>query len=200
MCLYGGDDMEWIREFTTRAKAMANFLNIPMEMIYMGKSNVPKERLRRIKDTIEGENMSRCLHDPTSIWFFWSRLDSMRRSKARYGKTIDNDAVLKETMVLLSYDGGEHGWASVWLGAARMARANGQLALLTVKEFEQWQGEANRVGLVPALELELQRRHTPQHCTRLILPGIGNDIPHKVVCTECGRDMEKFFMFRCCTD
>ncbi|PON85236.1 Sieve element occlusion [Trema orientale] len=200
ICLYGGDDIEWIRNFTNIARHVAEVLSIELELIYVGKSNVPKERLRKIHAVIEAEKLSHLWPDLTSIWFFWSRLEAMRCSKVRYGKTIEDDPILREVMVLLSYDGSDQGWASLWRGAAEMARANGQLALLTLNEFQQWENEARTLGLVPAFDAEVQRRHTPQHCTRLILPGIGQDIPAKVICTECGRDMEKFFMFRCCTD
>lgn len=179
---------------------MAQALGIQLEMIYVGKSNVPKERLRKINSTIETEVLSHIWPDLTSIWFFWSRLESMRCSKARYGKTIEADPVLKEVMTLLSYDGSDQGWVSVWRGQSEMARANGQLALQTLKEFQQWETQAKQIGLIPAYDEELKKRHSPQHCTRLILPGLGQDIPQKVVCTECGREMEKFFMFRCCTD
>ncbi|EXB94445.1 hypothetical protein L484_018946 [Morus notabilis] len=200
ICLYGGDDINWIREFTSRAKVVAQALGIQLEMIYVGKSNVPKERLRKINSTIETEGLSQIWPEMTSIWFFWSRLESMRCSKARYGKTIEADPVLKEIMTLLSYDGSDQGWVSVWRGQSEMARANGQLALQTLKEFQQWETQAKQMGLIPAYDEELKKRHSPQHCTRLILPGLGQDIPQKVVCTECGREMEKFFMFRCCTD
>ena len=200
ICLYGGENIDWIREFTRKAKQVALALGIELEMIYVGKSNVSKERLRRINATIEAEKLSHIWPDLTSIWFFWSRLESMRCSKARYGTTIETDLVLKEIMILLSYDGSDQGWVSVWRGQSEMARANGQLALLTLNEFQQWETEAQRIGLVPALDLEMRRRHSPQHCTRLILPGIGQDIPENVICTECGREMEKFYMFRCCTD
>ncbi|KAF4351304.1 hypothetical protein F8388_010858 [Cannabis sativa] len=200
ICLYGGDNIEWIRQFTTQAKLVARALGIELEMVYVGKSNVPKERINKINATILAENLSHIWPDSTTIWFFWSRLESMRCSKVRYGKTIEDDPILKEVMVLLSYDGSDQGWASLWHGSNEMVRANGQLALLTMNEFQAWEPEAREITLIPALDAELQRRHTPQHCTRLILPGIGQDIPPKVVCTECGRDMEKFFMFRCCTD
>lgn len=198
--MYGGDDIEWIRAFTTQAKQVAVALGIELELLYVGKSNVPKERLRRINTVIGTENLSHTWPDPTSMWFFWSRLESMRCSKVRYGKTIEDDPILKEVMVLLSYDGSDQGWASLWRGAAEMARANGQLALQTLNEYQIWETDPRVVGLIPAFEAELVKRHSPQHCTRLILPGVGQDIPQKVVCTECGREMEKFFMFRCCID
>lgn len=197
--MYGGDDQEWIRRFTNRAKAVAQTAGIPLDLYYVGRSTATKERMRKVNKMIETEKLSRCWPDYTQTWFFWSRMDSMRCSKAKHHRTLDNDDILREVMTLLSYDGSDQGWVMVWRGN-EIARANGQLTLLTFDDFEAWRNQAAASGFVPTLTDELKRRHTPHHCTRLIIPGFGPDIPDKVVCTECGRDMEKFFMFRCCTD
>lgn len=182
------------------AKAVAREAQIPLELVYAGRSTATREKLRRVNRTIETENLSRTWTDSTSTWFFWSRLDSMRCSKAKHHKTVDNDAILREVMTLLSYDGSDQGWVMVWRGSAETVRGNGQLALTTLDDFGAWKIPAAENGFVPEFSNQLIRRHQPQHCTRLIIPGFGPDIPDKVVCTECGREMEKFFMFRCCTD
>ncbi|KAK9926763.1 hypothetical protein M0R45_023976 [Rubus argutus] len=200
ICLFGSDDIEWIRKFTVSAKAAAREAQIPLELVYAGRSTATREKIRRVNRTIETENLGRTWPDYTSTWFFWSRLDSMRCSKAKYHKTVDNDAILREVMTLLSYDGSDHGWVMVWRGSAETVRGNGQLALITLDDFGAWKIQASEIGFVPEFTNQLKRRHQPQHCTRLIIPGFGPDIPDKVVCTECGREMEKFFMFRCCTD
>ncbi|XP_042480515.1 protein SIEVE ELEMENT OCCLUSION B-like [Macadamia integrifolia] len=36
ICLYGGEDIDWIRKFTTTIKEMAKKAGIPLEMMYMG--------------------------------------------------------------------------------------------------------------------------------------------------------------------
>ncbi|KAJ0007461.1 hypothetical protein Pint_28840 [Pistacia integerrima] len=43
ICLYGGSDIEWIRKFTTAALAVTRAAKIPLEILYVGKSN-PKEK------------------------------------------------------------------------------------------------------------------------------------------------------------
>lgn len=124
----------------------------------------------------------------------------MRISKTKHGKTVENDQIVKEVQTILSYDSSEQGWVLLWKGSTEKARANGQLALSTLNDFRSWQQQAADLGLVQALDDELKRRHTPAHCISLILPGIGSEIPERMKCAECGLEMERYFMFRCCDD
>ncbi|KAK9061696.1 hypothetical protein SSX86_018879 [Deinandra increscens subsp. villosa] len=64
--LYGGDDIEWIRKFTSNAHAMATAARIPLQMPYVGKSK-EKESVRRAIVTINVENLSYYWHDTTQI-------------------------------------------------------------------------------------------------------------------------------------
>ncbi|KAH7510572.1 hypothetical protein FEM48_ZijujUnG0111200 [Ziziphus jujuba var. spinosa] len=89
ICVYGGDNTDWIRDFTTKAKNVAKALNITIELIYAGKNNTSKKGLERIFEVIEKEKLSLFWPDYTSTWFFWSRLESMRISKTRHGKTVE---------------------------------------------------------------------------------------------------------------
>ncbi|CAL9030900.1 unnamed protein product [Prunus brigantina] len=135
ICLYGGDDLEWIRKFTKRAKAVARLAGISLELLYVGRSTATREQIRKVNKVIKTENLSRFWPDYTSNWFFWSRMDSMRCSKAKYHKTVENDEILKEVMTLLSYDGSDQGCVMVWRGSNETARANGQLTFLTLDDF-----------------------------------------------------------------
>ncbi|KAJ9567929.1 hypothetical protein OSB04_003895 [Centaurea solstitialis] len=199
ICLYGGDDLEWIRKFTKLARDIGKAAGIYLEMVYVGKSGT-KERIRKISATISEEQLSHTWPDPTSVWYFWTRLESMLYSKIQDGKNFENDPVMKEVMTMMSFDGSDQGWALICRGSSEMTRANADLAFQSLTEYENWEGDAQEIGFVPALKAYLAKLHTPQHCNRLILPGISGGIPEVVVCSECGRTMEKFFMFRCCTD
>ncbi|KAK6920603.1 Sieve element occlusion, C-terminal [Dillenia turbinata] len=200
ICLYGGEDIEWIRKFTITVKKVAASAGIDLELIYMGKSN-SKERTRKINAIVTAENLSHCLPDLTFLWFFWTRLESMLYSKMQHGKTIENDRIMQEVMTILSFDGSDQGWAVICKGSApEMARAKGDLMFTCFSEFETWRGKAEEKGFLQAVIDHLTHLHTPQHCNRLILPGINGNIPEIVVCAECGRPMEKYFMYRCCTD
>ncbi|KAF8021571.1 hypothetical protein BT93_G1886 [Corymbia citriodora subsp. variegata] len=200
ICLYGGEDLDWIKKFTKAAKGVANAANIPLGMIYMGKSNA-KDRVRKNAAAITAENLSHCWKDLTFFWFFWTRLESMLHSKLHHGMSAETDPVMHEIMTILSYDGSDQGWA-IFIHGPAMARAKGHNVLESLGEFEKWKDDANEKGLVPALQDHLRQKEleTPHHCSRLILPGIDGGIPERVVCAECGRVMEKFIMYRCCTE
>ncbi|KAM7484165.1 hypothetical protein LguiA_000174 [Lonicera macranthoides] len=199
ICLYGGEDLDWIKRFTTTMKAVASAANIPLEMLYVGKSN-PREKVRKNNSTIINENLSHTLPDPTLIWFFWVRLESMWHSKVQHGKSVEDDPIMQEIMTMLSFDGSEQGWAVISRGSAEIAKAKGDTIWTAMTQFDQWRDQVEPNGFIQALNDHLHKLHTPHHCNRLILPGTTGSIPERVVCAECGRAMEKFIMYRCCTD
>eukprot|EP00258_Populus_trichocarpa_P017390 XP_006378256.2 protein SIEVE ELEMENT OCCLUSION B [Populus trichocarpa] len=199
ICLYGGEDIEWIRKFTVTAKDVASRAGITLEMLYVGKSN-PREKVRKNNSIITTEKLSHVLPDLTLIWFFWVRLESMWHSKVQHKRTVENDAIMQEIMTMLSFDGSDQGWAVISRGPADMAKAKGETILKSFVDFEIWKEGAQEKGFLPALIDYLHELHTPFHCNRLILPGATGSIPERVVCAECGRPMEKFIMYRCCTD
>ncbi|KAJ4973402.1 hypothetical protein NE237_006576 [Protea cynaroides] len=199
ICLYGGEDIDWIRNFTSTARKVAQVARIQFEMVYVGKSN-PKDRVRRNISVITTEKLSHCWPDLTSIWFFWVRLESMWYSKMQQGRTIENDHIMQEIMTMLTFDGSEQGWALISKGSTTMAKAKGGLILNCFQEYDVWKESVDLKGFMQAIMDHLQQLHTPQHCNRLILPGTVGRIPEMIVCSECGRPMEKFVMYRCCTD
>lgn len=101
---------------------------------------------------------------------------------------------------MLSYDGSEQGWAVIFKGSTEMTKAKGEAILECLDKFNEWGEYVEAKGLVQAMNDHLRKLQTPHHCNRLILPGTTGNIPDKVVCAECGTQMEKFIMYRCCTD
>lgn len=198
ICLYGGDDLEWIRKFTTMAKDFAKAAGIELELLYVGKNNA-KDRVRRTSQTVIQEKLSYCLEEPVLFWYFWTRLESMLYSKLQRGKSMENDQIMQEVMTILSYDGSDKGWA-IFCRGNDIARAKADPAVETLSGYNEWEDDAKEIGPVPAMKKHLQKIHTPHHCSRLILPGVAAGIPEKVVCAECGRIMEKFIMYRCCVE
>lgn len=199
ICLYGGEDLEWIQTFTSTAMGVATANKFSLEMVYVGKNNA-KERMQRMINTFTTRKFSYFWPNVTSIWFFWTRLESMLYSKLQHGKTVESDQIMSEVMTVLSFDGSDQGWAIFCRGAHEMARAKGDTALTCLREFEKWKESATRDGFIPAMNEYLKQLHTPHHCNRLILPGSTGGIPEKVVCAECGRQMERYFMYRCCVE
>uniref|UniRef100_A0A7N0TEQ3 Sieve element occlusion C-terminal domain-containing protein n=1 Tax=Kalanchoe fedtschenkoi TaxID=63787 RepID=A0A7N0TEQ3_KALFE len=174
-------------------------------MLYVGKSN-PREKVRRNNQIIEREKLAHVLPSLTLIWFFWVRIESMWHSKSKLqhqnGHTPENDPILQEIMTMLSFDGSDQGWAVICGGAAphEMAKGKGETMWNSFERFDAWKERVPPLGFVKALDEDIHEHQTPHHCNRLILPGANGTIPERVVCAECGRSMEKYIMYRCCTD
>lgn len=196
--MYGGEDIEWIRNFSSTANAVAEAANIDLEMLYVGKSN-PKERVRRNNEIIVREKLSHVWSDTSSIWYFWVRIESMWHSKNQLGRTVENDQILSEIMAMLSYDSSKGGWAVFAKGSSEITRAKGGTILTCLQEYDQWKDEAQQKGFLPAMIDHLKQLYTPHHCSQLVLPGTAG-ILEKVVCSECGRPMERYLMYQCCDE
>ncbi|XVE56680.1 hypothetical protein DITRI_Ditri04bG0030100 [Diplodiscus trichospermus] len=198
ICLYGGEQIEWIQNFTSATKTVSRTLGIGLEMVYLGKNNA-KERVRKINGLINEKQLSHTWHE-ANVGFFWSRLESMLFSKTQHGKINETDVIKQEIMTLLGYDDSGNGWAVFFLGTTEMARAPGDKALSRMQNFGEWEVLAREMGFFPALRKHLEGIYDGHHCTRLILPGISGGIPERVACAECGRPMEMYFMYRCCVE
>ncbi|OAY25625.1 protein SIEVE ELEMENT OCCLUSION B [Manihot esculenta] len=199
ICLYGGEDMDWIRKFTSTARAVAQATGIPLGMVYVGNSN-PKDRVRKNIATIIVEKLSHYWQDPTSIWYFWVRIESMWRSKNQLGKTPENDPIMKEIMTMLSFDSSHSGWALFTRGSDEMVKAKGAPFLTCLSNFSSWKDEIEKKGFMPTLRDQLKDLHTEHHCNRLVLPGAAGMIPERIICSDCGRTMERFIMYQCCDE
>lgn len=191
--------MEWIQKFTAKLHTTAQEAGVPLEMLYVGKSNL-KEKIRKINNTIVAQGLSHVLPDVTLVWYFWVRLESMWHSKIQHGRTVENDPIMQEIVTMMSFDASDPGWALISRGSTEMTKAKGEILLTCLNDFSEWKDDVPQKGFVRAITDYLLKIQTPHHCNRLILPGTTGRIPDKVVCAECGRIMEKFIMYRCCND
>ena len=169
ICLYGGEDIEWIRKFTAEAKAVAKDARIQLEMVYVGKSN-PGEDARKINGIIENEKLSHKFEDLTLMWFFWARLESMWHSKVQRERTVADDSIMQEIMTMLIFDGSDQGWAVISKGSDEMAKAKGEILLKSFVEFDSWKQSAEEKGFLPALI---------DHLNQLCYQDIGESCPLK---------------------
>lgn len=198
VCLYGGEDIEWIREFTKATKdAVKNISSgTSFELVYVGKNNAIKE-VENIIKTIDDENLSRYWNDLSSIWFFWTRLESMLYLKMQQCKNLKNDRIMQEVTTLLSYDDSDRGWALFCKGS-EMALAQGDVALKSMKEFSTERKDAD---LFQAVSNYIKKSQKIQSCSRIILSGERQEIPSKKLSSDgCECSMEKCFVYRCCAD
>ncbi|KAJ6672316.1 PROTEIN SIEVE ELEMENT OCCLUSION B-LIKE [Salix viminalis] len=206
VCLYGGEDIEWIKEFTRATKdAVRNISSATrMELVYVGKKNAIKEVEKinsEIKKENNGEILSRYWSDLTSIWLFWTRLESMLYLKMQQCRNSRNDLIMQELTTLLSYDDSDRGWALFCKGSSEMALARGDVALKSMKKFGVSHSADDQNGLFQALSSDIKESQKKQRCSRIILSGDRQEIPNKKLSSDgCECSMEKCFVYRCCAD
>ncbi|PWA51537.1 Mediator complex subunit Med28 [Artemisia annua] len=197
--LYGGDDLDWIRKFTTTARAMASAARIPLEMVYVGKSH-KKESVRRAIATITVEKLSYCWQDTTLMWFFWTRLESMLYSKIQLKKADDQDPMMQQIKKLLSCDK-DGSWALLCRGSKILTSGHGSTMVQTPADFDLWKGDIPSKGFDMSFKDYHDKLHVAaNNCCRFEFPIAAGRIPEGMRCPECHRLMEKYIAFLCCHD
>lgn len=203
ICLYGGEDIEWIRKFTIAARKVATALQIPLEMLYVGKRN-PRAKVQHCHEVIDREKLSHVFSVKEYydyVWYFWIRLWSMWNSKKQLGMTVDNDLIMQEIMDILTYDSSEQGWAVFSRGNHEMTKGMGETVVSVLDNYQYWGHKVDHPDkFVPVLDEAIRGTHPEHHCNKLILPSYTGYIPERVVCSECGKIMDKYVMYRCCND
>ncbi|KAL1824655.1 hypothetical protein ACET3Z_011433 [Daucus carota] len=198
--LYGGEDIEWIRRFTNTARAVAQAAGVQLEMAYVGKST-KREMVRRAMSTITVEKLSYCWQDPTMIWFFWARMESMLFSKIQVKKTDDHlDPLMQEIKKLLSYDK-SGSWAMLCKGSYIVTSGHAQTVLSAFLEFDSWKEFVPLRGF----DVSFKEYHDKLHvanppCCRFEFLTTAGRIPDGMTCPECLQHMEKYSTFLCCHD
>ncbi|XP_057491065.1 protein SIEVE ELEMENT OCCLUSION B-like [Actinidia eriantha] len=196
--VYGGEDIEWIRRFTTAARSVAQAALIPLEMVYVGKSS-KKEQVRRVINTITQENLSYTWQD-LMVWFFWTRLESMLFSKIQLGKADDNDPMMQEVKKLLSYDK-SGGWAVLSKGNHVVVNGHSTTMLPTLIDYDLWKEHVTVKGFDRSFKDHHDMHHNRAHpCCRFEFPSTAGRIPLGMKCPECLRPMDKYTTFVCCHD
>ncbi|XP_027347273.1 protein SIEVE ELEMENT OCCLUSION B [Abrus precatorius] len=199
--LYGGDDPDWVRRFVKEARRIATATQIPLEMVYVGKSN-KKEQVQRIMDIITREKLNtQFWSEQSMIWFFWTRLQSMLFSKLQLKQTDESDHVMQEIKKLLSYDK-EGGWIVLARGSNIVVNGHATTGLRTLVEYDAiWQKDADRDGFEPAFKKHYDQVHSVvSPCCRFEFSHSMGRIPEKLTCPECRRHMHVLTTFQCCHD
>ncbi|XVF41491.1 hypothetical protein PTKIN_Ptkin01aG0283800 [Pterospermum kingtungense] len=197
ICLYGGGSIEWILQFTTSIKVVLARLGVTVEMVYVGKNN-DKEWTGKVITELHSHNL-RVLK---SERHFWAKLRSMMYlyTRMRQGKSTlsKEDPFMLEVMKILAYDGSEGGWALFCKGADVIVRLEGEKALEIIWKYGDWENYAKKHGFVEGLGYYMEEyMDIPHSCVQLKLPFIGSEVPGKVQCCDCGREMDMYYMYRC---
>nr|GMD93567.1 protein SIEVE ELEMENT OCCLUSION B-like [Ipomoea batatas] len=201
--LYGGNDMKWVQEFTSKVREVGSKTQLNIELVYVGRN----KKIRRI---IDEKRMSHSpLHNSTRVWWFWTRLQSMFLSRIHYlevtncpVKEYNNDEILQGLKKLLAYESTNttiEGWALLSKGAKVVVCGHGTKMLGVLNEFQIWKENITPKGFGQAFkdhhEMISMNRHS---CCTLEYPINMDKIPENEICQECSCSMHKFLTFTCC--
>ncbi|KAK1577660.1 hypothetical protein Q3G72_023641 [Acer saccharum] len=121
------------------------------------------------------------------------RLESMWHSKVGLNSTIENDVIMQQVLTILSFDGGEQGWAEITNGSEIVAKARGETILRVLGDYDMWKEYVDQEGFTTALNDRLKYHlHEHPNLNSMIIyrPIFYPTIREKVVCAECGLEME----------
>jgi hypothetical protein len=175
---YGGNDKEWIQQFSKRATALANDAaikeaRVSIELVCVRKGSKGEDNL-------------------------WTSIESMFFSKT-YRMADTDSAVTVEIQKLLSYKN-ESGWAVLSKGSNVVLSGHGTTIFKVVEEFDKWKESVRDKGFEFTFKEYYHKEvlHTAHICCRIDIPKTGGRIPKNMKCPDCHRIMETYISFKCC--
>ncbi|XWS65138.1 hypothetical protein CRYUN_Cryun05aG0065400 [Craigia yunnanensis] len=196
VCLFGGGDISWIREFTEKVKYAAYAAGVFLELVYVGNNRgkgLARNELGRDIHVIESEFR----------WQFWTRLESILYAKIRHGKTVTThktDRVMQEALKVVGYGGNGEAWAMFSMGPDAMVTTNGEMALTIISNYQNWRQDKTGLRFLEGLKSYKSVISRDVHgCINVHLPVLGQ-IPGIMICPECSKVMEMFYTYRCCAE
>ncbi|KAK7306177.1 hypothetical protein VNO77_44103 [Canavalia gladiata] len=197
ICLYGGENLVWIQQFNDKITELKR-AGVQLETIYVGNNHLGKH----VKNIIatSGEIS---LNDPlsfTNVQFFWFRLESMRRSKLRLGRTPSCDHVLFELLALLDMNNRKENWAVIGSGSSNnVFRLQGKQVMEFLRNCSVWGENIAKLGLSGALRNFLDPTFLAGSCGHsYMVPSTENERQSQetVICQVCKHPMKKFVVYQ----
>ncbi|KAL0399864.1 UNVERIFIED_CONTAM: protein SIEVE ELEMENT OCCLUSION A [Sesamum radiatum] len=188
ICLYGGEDVEWIQTFTSTLLDVSQQAQIQLKMISMNEN---------IKTNITTGTSDSTL-DPMQIRAFWVRLESIWQSRVQSGMSPESDEIIRNVFKMFSLLHSGRGWAIVSsTGLKEMAIGMGDTVLKALSEYDKWKGFVVSKGFVPALGEYMSSLGPSKLCNILSLLKSSRGLPVKMNCFECGGEMKMSTRFIC---
>ncbi|XP_030542063.1 protein SIEVE ELEMENT OCCLUSION C isoform X2 [Rhodamnia argentea] len=188
VCIYGSDDLGWIKEFHSKMEIISE--GVQLELVYVGK-RIHHAQMMYIPANIH-------LHlSPTRIRFFWLRLESMRKSKLRLGKTVNTDQTLQEVSALLDFDEKDKDWAIFGKGSsADTIRLQGNRLVECLDKFPEWGQNVGKWGLLNAFRMALEPAVLDGPCSHTDTIPFEEGLAEKILfCVKCKRPMKSFLVY-----
>ncbi|KAL0444050.1 UNVERIFIED_CONTAM: protein SIEVE ELEMENT OCCLUSION A [Sesamum latifolium] len=186
ICLYEGQDTEWIQTFTSTLLDVSQQAQIQLKMICMNKSL-----------TNNATATSDVTLDPMQIRAFWARLESIWQSRVQTGMSPESDEIIRNVFKMFGLHHSGRGWAIVSSGTEEMAIGMGDTVLKALSEYDKWKGFVVSKGFVPALGEYMSSLGPSKLCKHFSLLKTSRGLPAKMNCFECGGEMKMSTRFIC---
>ncbi|KAK6116562.1 hypothetical protein DH2020_049668 [Rehmannia glutinosa] len=178
LCIFGSDNLDWIREFNTTMKKIKS-ASTHLELLYVGCKN-PSENMKTIIDTIDQENLCHSL-TPNKVNLFWFRLETIKRSIDGQDSTARLDRIATEVTELLELNNNEN-WAVFGKGSSN-----------DVIKLDQ--ENVAQMGLFGAIRSAFEGDKKCHH--NEIIPYEEGLIEKPTFCVSCKSHVEKFVLYKC---
>ncbi|KAL7202537.1 hypothetical protein ACSBR1_034083 [Camellia fascicularis] len=198
ICIYGSNNIDWIREFNAKMRNITS-AGLQLKMVYVGKKNPSDEHMKNILATMYEEKLTSPL-TCMKIYFFWLRLESMRRSKLRLGHADDHkDQILKQLSELLdSNDESEKGWVLLGRGSStETLKLQGRKIMECLNLFPVWGENVAMLGLVGAITTAIEPPLLVEPCSHSNIIQFVEGLKDTIICDKCKRLLEKFVVYKC---
>ncbi|KAG6654915.1 protein SIEVE ELEMENT OCCLUSION C [Carya illinoinensis] len=191
LCIYGSDGQEWIQEFNFKMRGIKSE-GFQLEMVYVGKRNMD-ENVRNTLASIAEEKLNGSLSS-TKVQFFWLRLERMRKSKLRLGKTANTDHILEEVSALLDFS--DRGWAVMGKGSStdtvKLQRKDPMQCSTLFSRGEKM----TKMGFLDAIKSAFEPSPLPGYCSHTsVIPYAEGLIEETASCEKCKRPVKMFVVY-----
>ncbi|WCJ37260.1 Protein SIEVE ELEMENT OCCLUSION A [Euphorbia peplus] len=204
ICLYGGEQLEWIQAFTNLiGDVNLNFTTSTIELVYVSKRDAINNHKKDIFKFLETKSVTYWTSNDTKCRRFWGRIENLFTAAIRSGRNTKQD-IMKEVITLLGYNASNKGWAVFGhLDAklsVKMAKATGEIAELVLNETADWWTGNTVSDFLQKLSIQLDEKAKTQHdhCCHIMLPATIADIVNEITCPVCEKEMGNFRLYRCC--
>nr|GMC48792.1 protein SIEVE ELEMENT OCCLUSION B-like [Ipomoea batatas] len=207
ICLFGGDNMEWILRFTSKAKQVAEHNSLEMEMFFLGKSTDSVSKMEMITPLIYSSKL--VSESPklsgAKMLSFWENLQRMLLSRAQYlskkNTSVDDDDEVLQGLGKLVDKSGREGWAMFIKGNHIALIGDEDVSMKTLDDFIKWSGNVGRMGFEGALKDHLESLEgspSDRPCCHLHFQHeLSDAMVENIKCPECHRRLGKSTAFLC---
>lgn len=174
--LYGGQDNEWIQNFTRSAKVLVDDPMIKEKGISI--ESVP-------------------IQDDNILKRFWNKIKNLFASRAQ--RETKMDSVKLHIEKLISYKKKKKEWAVLSQGSSIIV-ISGKTMLKVLVEFGSWKQSLKEKDFQSAFIEYHNKVLVPddQICHHMKIPYNTAKIPETMECSHCHRIMDTYISFKCC--